>query len=212
MADGPETVPGTAEHGAAAPRRRAARRADPAAAPAAMSPDPPSPAPPRGPPGRSRSGSGCYVARPSVPGARPPRATRWFPARCFVGGPRAGGDGSRRPGGTLLLSSRCWPVDGWVRGTVAARSRASGFSYLVRYGRRRHIIESAHGSAAVPPLLDAASPGPAGRWVLLRRVAHKSVGLPFSGTTRYGTSGPATGRMPGKLERATASAPLAREF
>ena len=59
-----------------------------------------------------------------------------------------------------------WPVDGWVRGTVAARSRAAGFSHVVRYGRA-----SALGSAVAPSLLDAASHGPAGRWVLLRRVA-----------------------------------------
>jgi hypothetical protein len=59
-----------------------------------------------------------------------------------------------------------WPVEGWVRGTVAGRSRAAGFSHVVRYGRT-----SALGAAAVHSLLDAASHGPAGRWVLLRRVA-----------------------------------------
>jgi hypothetical protein len=51
-----------------------------------------------------------------------------------------------------------WPVEGWVRGTVTGRSRAAGFSHVVRYP---------------PPsgrgCLDAASHGPAGRWVLLRR-------------------------------------------
>jgi hypothetical protein len=56
-----------------------------------------------------------------------------------------------------------WPVEGWVRGTVAGRSQAAGFSHVVLYGRT-----SALGSAVVPLLLDAASHGPAGRWVLLR--------------------------------------------
>jgi hypothetical protein len=54
-----------------------------------------------------------------------------------------------------------------AEGTVAARSRAAGFSHVVRCGRA-----SALGSVVVPSLLDAASHGPAGRWVLLRRVAH----------------------------------------
>ncbi len=58
-----------------------------------------------------------------------------------------------------------WLVDGWVCGTVAARSRAARFSH-VRYGSA-----SALGSAVVPSaLLDAASHGPAGQWVLLLRV------------------------------------------
>ena len=71
--------------------------------------------------------------------------------------------------GTALVGQAVlyhWPVEGCVRGTVAARSRAAGFSHVVRYGRA-----SALGSAVVPSLLDAASHGPAGRWVLLRRVA-----------------------------------------
>ena len=29
-----------------------------------------------------------------------------------------------------------WPADGWVRGTVARRSRAAGHSHVVRYDRR----------------------------------------------------------------------------
>jgi len=57
-----------------------------------------------------------------------------------------------------------WPDDGWVRGTIARRTRATGFSHVVRYGRA-----SALGSAEAPSLLDAASYGPAGRWLLLRR-------------------------------------------
>ena len=55
-----------------------------------------------------------------------------------------------------------WPTEGWVRGTVARRSRAAGFSHVVRYGPR-----SALGAAVVDSLLDAASHGPAGRWTLL---------------------------------------------
>jgi hypothetical protein len=72
--------------------------------------------------------------------------------------------------GTALVGKAVlyrWPVDGWVRGTVTGRSRTAGFSHVVRYGRT-----SAIGSAAVPSLLDAASHGPAGRWVLLRRLTH----------------------------------------
>ena len=54
------------------------------------------------------------------------------------------------------------PGDGWVRGTVARRSRAHGFSHVVRY-----CPGSALGAAMVDSLLDAASHGPAGRWILL---------------------------------------------
>jgi hypothetical protein len=70
--------------------------------------------------------------------------------------------------GTALVGQAVlyrWPLEGWVRGTVAGRSRAAGFSHVVRYGRT-----SALGSAAVPSLLDAASHGPTGRWVLLQRL------------------------------------------
>ena len=58
-----------------------------------------------------------------------------------------------------------WPTEGWVRGTVARRSRAAGFTHVVRYGRTSPL-----GSAETPSLLDGASHGSAGRWVLLRRV------------------------------------------
>ncbi len=118
------------------------------------------PTPPRGPPGRSCGGSGCGAARPSGPGTSAPRVTRWFPAR----------SSSEGLAGTALVGQAVlyrWPVDGWVRGTVAARSRAAGFSHVVRNGRT-----CALGSVVVHSLLDAASHGPAGRWVLLRRVAH----------------------------------------
>ena len=56
----------------------------------------------------------------------------------------------------------CWPAEGWVRGRVVRVSRAPGFSHVVGYGPT-----SALGAAAVASLLDAASHGPAGRWVLL---------------------------------------------
>jgi hypothetical protein len=59
-----------------------------------------------------------------------------------------------------------WPSHGWVRGTVTRRSRAAGFSHVVRYGSA-----SALGAVESTSLLDAASHGPTGRWVLLRRAA-----------------------------------------
>ena len=122
-----------AEYDAAAPRRHAARRADPAVVPAAA----PAPAPaaaPFGPPAGFRLATSSEALT-----------------------------GTALVGQTVLYR---WPGDGWVRGTVAGRSRTAGFSHVVRYGRT-----SALGSAVVPSLLDAASHGPAGRWVLLRRVA-----------------------------------------
>ncbi len=56
--------------------------------------------------------------------------------------------------GTALVDQAVlyrWLVDGWVCGTVAARSRAAGFSHVVLYGST-----SALGSAVVHSLLDAA--------------------------------------------------------
>ena len=50
-----------------------------------------------------------------------------------------------------------WPTDGWVRGTVARRSRTAGHSHVVRYDRR-----SALGAVVADSLLDAASHGPGG--------------------------------------------------
>ena len=52
--------------------------------------------------------------------------------------------------------------DGWVLRTVIRLSRILGFSHVVRYGPR-----SALGAAMVDSRLDAASHGPARRWVLL---------------------------------------------
>ena len=128
----PEKV---AEYDATAPRRRAARRADPTAALAA--------APPAAPP---------LAPTPPVP-----------PAGFRLAASSEGRAGAALVGQVVLYR---WPMEGWVRGTVAGRSRAAGFSHVVRYGRT-----SALGSAVVPSLLDAASHGPTGRWVLLRRVS-----------------------------------------
>ena len=65
--------------------------------------------------------------------------------------------GPRGSGGVISLAGR-----GWVRGTVARRSWAAGFSHVVRYGPR-----SALGAVVVASLLDTASQGPADRWALL---------------------------------------------
>ena len=69
---------------------------------------------------------------------------------------RRGNDGPRLTGqdGAVLLARR-W-LGSWDGGP------AQGFSHVVRYGPR-----SALGAAMVDSLLDAASHGPAGRWVLL---------------------------------------------
>ena len=60
-----------------------------------------------------------------------------------------------------------WPAEGWVRGTVARRTWAAGFTHVVRYGRTSALGSR---SADMPLLLDGASHGPAGIWVLLQRV------------------------------------------
>jgi hypothetical protein len=55
------------------------------------------------------------------------------------------------------------PTIGWVRGCVHGISRSQqGYSHLVKYGQT-----SAIGHAVAASLLDSASHGPAGRWVLL---------------------------------------------
>jgi len=130
-----------AEYDAAAPRRRAARRGESAACP------PPPPAAP---------------ARAAV-----------LPSRLIPAGPaplvspagfRLAVADEVRSGPALVgrwVLYR-WPEAGWVRGRVGRVSRAAGFSHVVGYGPT-----SAIGRAAVASLLDAASHGPAGRWVLL---------------------------------------------
>ena len=69
--------------------------------------------------------------------------------------------------GAALVGARVlywWPTEGWVPGAVTRRSRSPGFSHVVGYGRN-----SALGAAMVTSLLDAASHGPRGRWILLLR-------------------------------------------
>ena len=70
--------------------------------------------------------------------------------------------GTELIGRTVLVR---WPDEGWVRGKVARISHAAGFSHVVAYGP-----QSALGSLEVVFLLDAASHGPSGRWVLLLRL------------------------------------------
>jgi hypothetical protein len=135
LAHCPEKV---AEYDAAAPRRHAARRGGPAApagAPHAQDPVAPATAP------------------------APDPAPLVAPAGFRLADPSEVASGSALVGRTVLFR---WPSEGWVRGTVARRSRAAGFSHVVRYGPR-----SALGAAVVDSLLDAASHGRAGRWALL---------------------------------------------
>ena len=105
---------------------------------------PPPPPPPRPPPPAAQP----LVVAPA--GSRLPTPT------VVATGPATLGSLTRR---TVLYY---WPGDGWVRGTVVRRNRAQGLSHVVRYGPR-----SALGAAIVGSLLDAASHGPAGHWVLL---------------------------------------------
>ena len=77
-----------------------------------------------------------------------------------------------------------WPVEGWVRGTVAGRSRAAGFSHV--------HVRPRDGGGALAARRSLARPGrpmgaPSSRRVL--------VGLPFSGTTVMGllADGPGAG-------------------
>ena len=129
-----------AEYDAAAPRHHARRRG-PRAARRGGAAAPPAPGP-----------------SPAAVVATPPTAPTGFrlasPADVLAG--------AALVGQAVLY---WWPSDGWVRGTVARRSRTAGFSaHVVRCGRT-----SALGVAVTPSLLDAASHGPNGRWMLLRR-------------------------------------------
>jgi hypothetical protein len=149
-----------AKYDAMAPRRRAARRAAPAAAEAAARPAPPAP------------------ARPAPPAPAPAPAPLAAPAGFRLAASSEGLVGPALVGQTVLYR---WPVEGWVRGTVTARSRAAGFSHVVRYGRA-----SALGFAVVPSLLvgrGVARPGrPLGAPLSRRALAW----LPFSRTTVMG--------------------------
>ena len=108
-----------------------------------------------------RAGSGARPAAPSP--ARPPRtpAPLIAPAGFRPTAPSEVLVGAALVGQAVLYR---WPEEGWVRGTVARRSRTAGFSHVVRYGRT-----SVLGPVTSSSLLDGASHGPAGRWVLLRR-------------------------------------------
>ena len=109
--------------------------------------------------------SGPHGPRPAphLPGADGPRPCRRPPL----------GSGWQPPGevlaGAALVGTRVlyqWPTEGWVLGVVVRMSSAQGFSHVIRYGRG-----SALGPAVVASLLDAASHGPAGRWILLLSTA-----------------------------------------
>ena len=132
-----------AEYDAAAPRRHARHRPDPGARPANVPPAAQDPAPAPGP-GPARGWAS--------PGA---------PAGFRFAAPSEVLAGAALVGQAVLYR---WPADGWVRGTVARRSRTAGFSHVVRYRRASSL-----GPVEAPSLLDVASHGPAGRWVLLRR-------------------------------------------
>ena len=129
-----------AEHDAIAPTRRAARRA---AHQAARQP-------------------AC-----SVPVAVPAAAALpglvlqvvlagWLPAT-----PREVVTGAALVGRPVLFS---WPDKGWVQGRVARVSRTPGFSLVIQYGQQLAL-----GSVEVVSLVDLASHGQTGRWVLLLR-------------------------------------------
>ena len=67
--------------------------------------------------------------------------------------------------GPALVGSQVlylWPATGWERGRVARLCPRAGFSHVVAYGR-----STAVGDVVVDTLLDAASHGPQGRWLLL---------------------------------------------
>ena len=114
---------------------------------------------------------------------------------------RAARNGARRaaalpapvpsPAAPLLAAPLTLPTGwGWVRCKVARISRAAGYSHVVAYGP-----QSALGSLEVVSLLDAASHGPNGRWVMLLRQSPSVSGFHFSGTAvlghRPGGPGPA---------------------
>ena len=85
--------------------------------------------------------------------------------RAGTSGRLAGGwrrQGSVRPGAGGRPVLLYWPDEGRVRGRAVRVSRAAGSSHVVHYGPQSPL-----GALAVVSLLDAASRGPAGRWVLL---------------------------------------------
>ena len=129
-----------AEYDAIAPTRRNARRPGRAADVPGPVPDAPEPGP------------AAPAVVPPVPS--PPLGWRLAQPSELI-------TGAALVGRQVLFR---WPVDGWVRGKVVRVSRSRGFSHVVAYGPR-----SVLGSLEVVSLLDAASYGPAGRWLLLLR-------------------------------------------
>ena len=68
-------------------------------------------------------------------------------------------------GGRALAGARMlylWLAEGWQLGRVTRLCPRAGFSHVVSYGR-----SSALGAVVPDTLLDAASHGPQGRWLLL---------------------------------------------
>ena len=108
-----------------------------------------------------RGGLGAVAAPPAAAPARvaAPPAVLIPPAGSRVAAPAEVLAGKALVGRGVLYY---WPEAGWVQGRVARVSRAVGFSHVVKYGPT-----SALGAGSVASLLDAASHGPAGRWVLL---------------------------------------------
>ena len=108
-----------------------------------------------------RGGLGAVAAPPAATPARVavPPAVLIPPAGSRVAAPAEVLTGKALVGRGVLYY---WPEAGWVQGRVARVSRAVGFSHVVKYGPT-----SALGAGSVASLLDAASHGPAGRWVLL---------------------------------------------
>ena len=76
------------------------------------------------------------AARTALPAAAPPAAPAparmLAPAGFRVAAPTEALAGTALVGQPVLY---LWPDYGWVRGTVARRSRAAGFSHVVRYSR-----------------------------------------------------------------------------
>jgi hypothetical protein len=127
------------------------------------------------------------AASPVVPAPALPEAPTGF--RLAV--PAEVVTGQALVGRTVLFR---WPTAGWVRGTVGRRSRAAGFSHVVRYGPRSAL------GAAVAALLLAESMPP--RSESLGPAMPDPPGPPrcrFSGTTVMGLGPGDAG--PGRTDR-----------